>query len=192
MSEPVIRIAEPADWPEVCDVHVHAFGEDGESVVRLAEDLRSAEGTVISLVAEIDGQVVGHVLVTRCLLDAPQRLVDALVLSPLGVLPGYQSRGVGSRLVHEAINAAEAVQAPLVFLEGDPDYYRRFGFVAGHGLGLRRPSLRIPSQSFQALPLSRYDAWMTGTMIHPEIWWWHDAIGLRDCDSLDAGPNAAL
>jgi putative acetyltransferase len=120
------------------------------------------------------------VLLSPCLLDAPRELVPALVLSPLGVRVAYHHRGIGSRLVRAALEAAEAALAPLVFLEGDPAYYGRLGFRAGSELGLRRPSLRIPEPGFQAALLSRHAPWMTGTMVYPDVWWRHDAVGLRE------------
>jgi putative acetyltransferase len=67
-----------------------------------------------------------------------------------------------------------------VFLEGPPDYYGRFGFRAGGGLGFRKPSLRIPDDAFQALPLPSYEPWMTGTLVYSHVFWEHDAVGLRD------------
>ncbi|MBB3676435.1 hypothetical protein [Modestobacter versicolor] len=68
---------------------------------------------------------------------------------------------------------------PAVFLEGDPAYYGRLGFVAGAGLGFRRPSLRIPEPAFQAVLLPAHEPWMTGTFVYPDVFWRHDAVGLR-------------
>lgn len=68
---------------------------------------------------------------------------------------------------------------PLVFLEGDPAFYRRVGFVAGGPLGFRKPSLRIPDGAFQVVRLPAHEAWMTGTLVYAETFWRHDAVGLR-------------
>jgi putative acetyltransferase len=180
MAAVVVRPEQPGDVRAVRDVHREAFQAHGDAVVDLLDELRATtDGAAVSLVAADGDRIVGHVLLSPCLLDAPRQLVDALVLSPLGVLAGYRSRGIGTRLVRAAIDAAEAARAPLVLLEGDPAYYGRLGFVAGGSMGLRRPSLRIPEAAFQALPLSRYAPWMTGTMVYPDVWWRHDAVGLR-------------
>jgi putative acetyltransferase len=117
---------------------------------------------------------------TPSLLDAPQRLVTVQVLSPLGVLPEYQGRGIGSALVRHGLEAIASQGAPVVFLEGDPGYYSRFGFVPGGGLGFRKPSLRIPDVAFQAFKLPAYKPWMTGTLVYAETFWRHDCVGLRD------------
>lgn len=140
-------------------------------------------GAGLSLVAEHDRQVVGHVMFTRSLLDAPRRLVDVQVLSPLAVMPQLQKRGIGSALVRHGLGVLTERAVPLVFLEGDPGYYSRFGFAPGGGLGLRKPSLRIPDGAFQVLRFPGYEPWMTGTLVYAEPFWRHDAVGLRDCDA---------
>jgi putative acetyltransferase len=67
----------------------------------------------------------------------------------------------------------------VVFLEGEPAYYGRLGFVPGAGAGFRRPSLRIPEPAFQAALLPAHEPWMTGTLVYPDVFWRHDAVGLR-------------
>ncbi len=136
----------------------------------------------VSLVADEAGEVVGHVLFTASLLDAPRQLVTVEVLSPLAVLPEHQGRGVGSALVLAGLEVLAKRSVPTVFLEGDPRYYSRFGFRAAGGSGFRRPSLRIPEPAFQVILLPAYEPWMTGTLVYSEIFWRHDAVGLRDAD----------
>jgi putative acetyltransferase len=185
----LIRPEEPSDGPAVTTLLLAAFPGHGPRVAALHEDVRSAEPR-ISLVAVEGSAVVGTVLLTGCLIDAPQRLVPALVLSPLAVVADRRRRGIGGALVRAALAAAEEAASPLVLLEGDPAYYARFGFRAGHSLGLRRPSLRIPDAGFQAVPLRTHRPWMTGTMVYPDVWWRHDLVGLRDAsaDSALTGP----
>jgi putative acetyltransferase len=140
-------------------------------------------------VAEEDGKAVGHVMFTRGLLDAPRRLVDVHMLSPLSVLPGHHGRGIGSALVRQGLDAIATQGAPLVFLEGSPAYYPRFGFAPGKALGFRKPSLRIPDDAFQVLPLPAYEPWMTGPLVYAEVFWRHDAVGLRDPAGTTPGPS---
>jgi putative acetyltransferase len=156
-----------------------AFGD--EKVGHIVEELWNAvvEGKGISLVAEVDDVPVGHVMLTPGLLDAPPRLVEVHVLSPLGVLASHRRTGVGRALVEAGLAEARAREVPVVFLEGDPSYYSRLGFVRGGPLGFRKPSLRIPDAAFQAYPLPAYEAWMTGTLVYPEVFWRLDAVGLR-------------
>jgi putative acetyltransferase len=172
-----IRAEEPADRDVIQSVHRRAFGEHGSVVAPLVDALRDADPAALSLVA-VDGDgVVGHVMFTRGLLDAPQRLVDVAVLSPVGVLPERRRQGVGGALIRRGL---ELVDAPFVFLEGDPAYYRRFGFVPGGPRGFRKPSLRIPDEAFQVLERPGSEPWMSGTLVYSHVFWDFDAVGLRD------------
>ena len=172
----------PDDKESVREIHLRAFGDHGLVVAALVDTLRETitpkDG--LSLVAGHDGQIVGHVMFTRSLLDAPRRLVEVHVLSPLAVLPGYQKRGIGSALVRQGLTALAKRAVPLVFLEGDPGYYSRFGFAPGCDQGFRKPSLRIPDGAFQAIKLPEYEPWMTGTLVYAEPFWRHDSVGRRD------------
>ena len=180
-----IREEGPDDRAQVREVNLRAFGEHGPLVADLVDALRDSvtprDG--LSLVAEQDGQVAGHVMFTRSLLDAPRRLVEVQVLSPLAVLPGQQKRGIGSALVRRGLDVLGERGVPLVFLEGSPGYYPRLGFVPGAELGLRKPSLRIPDEAFMAFTLPGYEPWMTGTLVFCETFWRFDVVGLRDPDA---------
>lgn len=175
-----LRSEQPGDADEIRGAVVSAFGLPviGELVDRLRASPDWIDG--LSFVAERDGQIIGHVLFTRALLDAPRRLVDVLVLSPVSVIPAEQGRGVGSALVEHGLETVRAREEPLVFLEGSPTYYGRFGFRPAGPLGFRRPSLRIPERAFQVVPLPRYEGWMTGTLVYSRVFWDLDCVGLRD------------
>ena len=159
-----------------------------ESVTGVAEDLALGEGEDLGRAHREDRdahalhvlEAAGHVMFTRSLLDAPRRLVEVHVLSPLAAMPGYQKRGIGSALVRKGLKALAMRAVPLVFLEGDPGYYSRFGFAPGGDLGFRKPSLRIPDGAFQAIRLPAHEPWMTGTLVYAEPFWRHDCVGLRD------------
>ena len=163
-------------------VHRSAFGDHGAVVTELVDELRElvANDEGLSLVAEHCGDVVGHLMFTRSLLDAPRRLIDVQVLSPVGVLPEHQRQGVGSALIRAGLEVLIKCRVPVVFLEGDPGYYSRFGFQAGGPQGFRKPSLRIPDAAFQAIRLAGHEPWMTGTLVYAEAFWRHDCVGRRD------------
>jgi len=182
----VVRPEVPDDAATVRDVVLRAFGPGEEVVADLVDTLRASSAHVpgLSFVATArrpDGteEVVGHVMLTRSWLDAPDRLVEVLVLSPLGVVPERQRTGVGGALVRHALDAADAAGWPLVFLEGGPGYYPRHGFVAGGGLGFVAPSDRIPAHAFQVVPLSGHAPWMRGRLVYADAFWALDCVGLR-------------
>ena len=176
----MVRRERAEDHEAVREVHARAFG-DGERVPALVDALRAARASVapLSLVAAAGERVVGHVMLSACRLDALPRLVDVLSLSPLGVLPEFQRQGIGTRLVADALAAADSAGIPLVFLEGSPHYYGRRGFAEAAGLGFRPPTLRYPPGAFQVARLSSYEEWMTGTFVYSDVFWALDCVGLR-------------
>jgi len=176
-----IREERPDDHDRVRRVQNAAFahheGRVGVLVDALREGLSRSNG--LSLVATEKDIVVGHAMFTGCLLDAPRKLVDVQVLSPVGVLPERQRQGIGSMLITTGLETLNARGVPLVFLEGSPGYYRRFGFVAGAELDFVKPSLRIPDAGFQVKVLRGYESWMTGTLVYSQTFWDLDFVGLR-------------
>lgn len=165
-----LRLEQRKDLRAVKDLHLAAFGDHGKVVAELVDGLRSAVTTddALSLVAQYEGKLVGHVMFTPSLLDAPRRLVDVQVLSPVGVLPECQGQGIGSALVQRGLEVMVERSVPVVFLEGPPGYYARFGFRPGADQGFRKPSLRIPDGAFQALRLPAHEPWMSGTLVYSE------------------------
>lgn len=144
-------------------------------------DVLAAGPARLSLVAETDdATIVGHTMLSRGWVDAPSRLVEVLILSPLSVDPPVQRRGIGGSLVRAALSGAEELGAPAVFLEGSPAYYPRFGFVPAGPNGFTRPSVRIPEVAFQVVLLPAWQPWMTGALVYPEAFWEMDAAGLRE------------
>ncbi|HEY3765000.1 MAG TPA: N-acetyltransferase [Gaiellales bacterium] len=177
-----VRAEATIDRPAVRAVLLAAFGDDGEFVAALVDDLRDevARGEGLSLVAEERDRIVGHVMFSPSLLDAPKRLVPVQVLSPVGVVPACQSQGVGTTLIKRGLELLVERSVPLVFLEGSPAYYSRLGFGPAAEQGFRKPSLRIPDAAFQVLRLPAHEPWMTGTLVYSEPFWRNDAVGLRD------------
>jgi putative acetyltransferase len=177
--EPEIRPERDEEHDVVRRVVSAAFG--GERVAGLLDGLRESVAWLdLSFVAVEADDVVGHVCFTRGWLDAPDRLYDVLVLSPLSVRPDRQRTGIGSALVRSCLQELDGRDEPLVFLEGDPGYYSRLGFVSGDQLGFTPPSARIPGPAFQVATLTGYDrAAMTGALVYPDVFWRHDCVGVR-------------
>jgi putative acetyltransferase len=177
----LIRDERPADHEAALTIQRRAFGgSHGEVVAKLVDALRDYDPAALSLVAEEDGEVAGHIMFTRCRLDAPPRLFDVQCLSPIAVAPERQHTGIGLAMIRHGLAELDRRGVPLVFLEGNPAYYRKSGFEAAHLHGFRKPSLRIPDAAFQVVRLSAYEPWMTGTYVYSPAFWDLDCVGLRD------------
>jgi putative acetyltransferase len=115
----------------------------------IVRTLRGCGALAVSLVAEVQGGVVGHVAASRVAVsDGAQ---DWYGLGPVSVLPSHQRRGIGARLVQRALDDLRALGARGCVVLGDPVYYGRFGFRTEPGLAL--PG--VPPEYFQALPFGR-------------------------------------
>jgi putative acetyltransferase len=170
----------PAGGADVGPVITAAFGDRGDSVAALWREIEDSGQVLGSLVAVDAGQVVGHVGLSPAWVDARRALVDVWVLSPLSVDPDEQGAGIGTALVRAAVEAARAGGASLLFLEGSPVYYGARGFRRASELGFEPASRRTPDVAFQVVRFEWAEDWMAGRLIYPDVWWRHDAAGLRD------------
>jgi putative acetyltransferase len=170
----------PADGTAVRRVVEESFAEESAPILEVLARLRAAGDLVVELVAEVGGAVVGYVALSRAWLDARERVVDVLVLSPLGVRPTHQGAGVGTSLLAAAVEAGRATGVPLVFLEGSPRFYAERGWQRASEHGLERPSVRIPDAACQVVLFESHEPWMTGRLVYPDVWWRLDLVGLRD------------
>ncbi|MBA2294928.1 MAG: N-acetyltransferase [Actinobacteria bacterium] len=130
----LLRRERPDDADAIRNVQRAAFADPERDHGRLVDDLR-ADGDIVpglSLVAELDGEIAGHVVCSRATVDGRA----CLALGPIGVVPSHQRSGIGSALMHAVIAAADALDEPAIVLLGHPSYYPRFGFepAADHGV----------------------------------------------------------
>ena len=143
-----IRNETAADVPAIEAVTIAAFlnaPHTSHTEQFIVNALRKAGFLTISLVADAEGTVIGHVAVS------PVSVSDGVSgwfgLGPISVMPRHQRRGVGSRLMHEALRILRERGAAGCVLLGEPEYYSRFGFQADSNLIL--PD--VPPEYFQAI-----------------------------------------
>ena len=124
-----IRPENYSDLESVRAVVEAAFGSP--VVAGLVDRIRASSEFIpdLALVAEADGQIHGYVMISGALLEGPDGTNRHIAnLSPLAVNPARQRQGIGGELMRAVVARAEELGEPLVVLEGDPDYYSRFGF----------------------------------------------------------------
>ena len=180
MQDLVCRVMRPDEWPAARATCVDAFGDD-ESIGVLLDLLRAswAWEDELAFVACRGDEVVAFVTFSHAFVDAPDRVVDVLVLSPLGVRRDMHRQGIGSTLVRVALEALSSRSEPVVFLEGVPSFYPRLGFRSASAMGFTPPSTRIPDPAFMAYPLPSYDPSVRGALVYADVFWRADAVGLR-------------
>jgi putative acetyltransferase len=167
-AEVAIRPERPDDAAAIARVLGEAFG--GPEVPRLVEQIRASPHFVVdwSLVAEVEGEVAGHVMVSFALLRDGVAERPVAMLSPLAVAPRLQRRGIGGALVRAVTVRVDAAGEPLVVLEGSPVFYGRLGFEHSVPLGIEinLPDW-APPEAAQVLRLTRYDSAVRGRVVYP-------------------------
>lgn len=122
-----VRGEQPRDTEAIYEVSRASFATQAEA--DLVNALRAADALALSLVATEKGDVVGHVAFSPVEIRSDGGTFDAVGLAPLAVVPEYQRKGIGSELVERGLQRLDASGHAIVVVLGDPQYYRRFGFV---------------------------------------------------------------
>ncbi len=150
----VIRQEEARDHAAVYSLVKTAFATaahtDGTEH-ELVRALRRSEAFIpeLSLVAEVDGALAGHILFTRAWVGS----AAVLALAPLSVLPQYQRQGVGAALIQSGHRAARGLGYGWSIVLGSPAYYPRFGYLPADAFGIQAP-FDVPRENFMARKLS--------------------------------------
>lgn len=168
----IVRPETPADRAASIEVERAAFGDALEA--EIVEAVRDEPGS-LALVAEADGEIVGHVQLSPAHVGADV----VLALGPIGVLPPFQGQGIGTALVGAALEAARDAGAAAVILLGSPTYYGARGFEPASRYGLSNPfagftedGFEIAEEDFQIAALDpERVAGLTGDVR------WHPAFG---------------
>ena len=137
-----IRRNVPSDHQAISNLAMTAFGSpEGPEIAQLIADLSIDESAqpVLSLVATVDDDIIGHILFSKVRLQPPVADISAALLAPLAVHPEFQSQGIGSRLVTTGLRHLSASGVDLVFVLGHPGYYPRFGFSEAGIKGYEAP-----------------------------------------------------
>ena len=152
----MIRAATTADREAIVAVTHAAFAGE-EKALRVVREVEPE----ISLVAEEEGEMVGHVMMSRMRMGE----LRPLQLSPLSVAPAHQRRGIGGALTREALRLADEAGEPFVLVLGHPTCYSRFGFEPAAALGVHGP--RDYGDAWMLARLTAYDPSLRGPVKFP-------------------------
>lgn len=130
-----VRQETPEDEAAVHALNASAFESDAEA--RLVDALRAGGALTLSLVAVVDGEVVGHIAFSPVVVEAEGRVMHGIGLAPMAVAPSHQRHGIGGRLIEGGLQRLRAQGHPFCVVLGHPDYYPRHGFVRASLNGLR-------------------------------------------------------
>lgn len=162
-----IRQEREQDYPEIYRLVKDAFAGAGHADGNeqdLVEALRKGEAYLpeLALVAEKDGLLAGHIMLTRAAVGGS----PVLVLAPLSVRPEFQRQGVGAALMQEAHKIAKARGEDYILVLGSENYYPRAGYRPAEELGITVPE-GFPSASFMALRLREGARPLSGGVVYP-------------------------
>jgi putative acetyltransferase len=130
----ILRGETPEDIPAIHHIHTAAFRQPNEA--DLVDALRQHNALTISLVAVLDGRLVGHIAFSPVTITSETATIAALGLAPMAVLPEYQRMGIGSQLVEAGLHACHHTPYGVVVVLGHPHHYSRFGFVPAKPVGI--------------------------------------------------------
>lgn len=153
-----IRPSTSADFDAIHALHLAAFDEsEAETVANLACDILTDESAepLISLVADENQSIIGHIVFSAMSIqDADD--VNAAILAPLAVAESHQKQGLGTQLIQAGLSQLKQQGVNAVFVLGDPNYYQRTGFEAGHHVATPYP-IEYPTEAWMALRLDDGD-----------------------------------
>lgn len=146
-----IRREQQSDRLAVHAINAAAFETQAEA--DLVDALRSQANPIVSLVAEIEGRLIGHIMFSPAILSGHPDLT-IMGLAPMAVVPEHQRKGIGSALIYAGIEACKQLNADAVIVLGHPDYYPKFEFVAASQFGIDS-QYDVPDEVFMAMELNK-------------------------------------
>lgn len=153
----IIRQETAKDFPYVFELIKDAFKTEPFSDFTeqfLVERLRKSNAFIpeLSMVAELEGEIIGHILLTKIKINTTNESFNSLALAPVSVKPAYQNKGIGGQLILQAHAKAIELGYKSVVLLGHQDYYPRFGYKKASKFGIKLP-FDVPDENCMAIEL---------------------------------------
>ncbi|MBT2690693.1 N-acetyltransferase [Bacillus sp. ISL-47] len=150
-----IRPEKPSEFEKILEINNLAFGQENEG--KLVSLIRTSPHFIptLSLVAEKDGELSGHILFSEVMIETSQgTTVNTIGLAPMAVKPDFQNQGIGSALVNAGLERCKELGYGHVVVLGHPEFYPRFGFEPSVKFGIK-PPFPVPENVFMALELTK-------------------------------------
>jgi putative acetyltransferase len=147
----ILHAEKAEDQIEVRHINTQAFDTDVEA--NLIDGLRKSGIPLISLVAEENGELVGHILFSPVTFEGHSCNISMAGLGPMAVAPAFHKRSIGSMLVEEGLKYCKTAGYAAVCVLGHPDYYPRFGFVPSVNYGIKS-EFDVPAEVFMVKELT--------------------------------------
>ena len=162
-----IRTEEEKDYKRIDKINKLAFQQEDESI--LIEKIRKGENFIpeLSLVAEIDNKIVGHILFSKIKIIGSS-VFESLALAPMAVIPDFQKKGIGVALINKGMKKAKEMGFDSIIVLGHNEYYPKFGFLRASKWNIKCP-FEVPDEAFMAIELTEKAlGGKSGTVKYPD------------------------
>jgi len=170
----IIRPEQKDDYDSILRINDEAFGRENEGLLVSALRKTSKFISDLSLVAEMDNNLIGHILFYPLTIKTKTGDKDVLSLAPISVLPRYQNKGIGCKLMKKGMGECKKTKYDVIIVVGHPNYYPRFGFKSASKWKIQLP-IEAPDEAFMAFELKEntIDKY-AGTVVFPKEY--YDAL----------------
>jgi putative acetyltransferase len=158
-----IRSETNRDINGIYHVNEQAFNRKTEA--DLVDNLRINKAITLSLIAEVEEKIIGHILFSPVIVQPDQSDYNSVTLAPLAVLPACQHKGIGSQLIRTGLKECRLLGHDFVFLVGHPEYYPRFGFIQAKSKGLKC-EFEAPDEAWMLVQLDKKTSIQTGGTVY--------------------------
>jgi len=152
----IIRPETKEDMKSIHALNELAFGQPLEA--EIVDKLRNNCDDLLSLVAEENEKIVGHIFFSPAEIEGPHGVIKGMGLAPIAVLPDIQRQGIGTLLINKGIEELKKLGSPFIIVLGHHDYYPRFGFEKASLYGIKCQYDNVPDDAFMILWLDKSKA----------------------------------
>jgi len=148
-----IRPENKEDLSTIKNVNDEAFGQPEEGNV--INEIRKSDSQILSLVAEIEGSIVGHIFYSEAKIDCNNVSIKGMGLAPMAVLPEYQKQGIGKKLIIDSLEMLNTKDIPFIIVLGHEEYYPKFGFEKASKYDIKCQWKGVPDEAFMIMILDK-------------------------------------